>query len=76
MGTKNIDDNTYFWGHIGTILFHVILAGLLIYSSYQKKTFGLENRKFVMYCGVLLLIISLLAMIPIFKYKDDDIIIS
>ena len=76
MATKEVDENTYFWAHIGTILFHVILAGLLIYSTYRKDVFGVNNKKFVMWCGIILLIVSLLALVPIIKYKDDEIVIS
>ena len=76
MSSEHVSKDTYFYAHLFTALFHIILAGLLIACYYKNNIFGVKSRHVVMACGVVLLIVSALALIPIIKYKDDEILIN
>ena len=71
---KEISKKSYVWGHIGTIIFHVLIAALLI-TLYFRDTIGRVNRKtMVLILGSILLIVSLLALAPILKDYDRIVI--
>ena len=67
--TKNISRDAFAWGHFGTILFHLIIAILLVFNH---KIFKEDVRKAFFWIGIILLIISILAMIPIFMHYNKD----
>ncbi len=67
---KNVSKNSFAWGHFGVILFHVIISLILIFN---KNIFKDNNiRTYLKYIGIILIIISLLALWPIFVYYDKD----
>lgn len=67
---KNVSKNSFAWGHFGVILFHVIISLILIFN---KNIFKDDNiRKYLKYIGIILIIISLLALWPIFINYDKD----
>lgn len=67
---KNISKESYAWGHFGTILFHLLIALLLIFNNriFKDKIV----RKVFVYIGVILAIFSLLALIPTFMHYNKD----
>ena len=67
---KEIDKKTYVWSHVGVILFHSIIATILILSRYYEKLFNTNSRDVVLVIGFLLLIISLLSLWPVLKDYD------
>ena len=74
MAEKEISKKSYVWGHIGTILFHVLIASFLI-ALYFRDHIGSASRKtMVLILGSVLLIVSLLALAPILKDYDKIII--
>lgn len=74
MSDRHLSSGAYFWAHLGTIMFHLILALVLLYTSYKVN---FTNHKMVSrYVGFILGGVSILALIPIFKTKDEDITIS
>ena len=76
MTTKEIKKDSYVWGHVGVIIYHVVLASLLIISQFYYKLFGISSRILVLILAFILLITSLLALIPILKIDEDKIVIQ
>ena len=70
MGTQEVSQKSFVWGHFGTILFHLIIATLLIYWSKTEINHA-KLKKYIFWIGVVLLIVSVLALIPIFSHYDD-----
>ena len=71
---KEITKRTYVWAHVGTIMFHVLIGALLI-ALYFKDSLGAASRKtMVLILGVILVVISLLALIPILQNYNKIII--
>jgi uncharacterized membrane protein len=65
MKEKIISKKSYIWGHVATILFHIIIACVLI-SVYFMKSWS--RKKVDIICvslGSILLTVSLLSFIPI-----------
>lgn len=74
MADKEISKQSYVWGHIGTIFFHVVVASLLI-TLYFRESIGSASRKtMVLILGSVLLLVSLLALAPILKDYDKIVI--
>ena len=74
MSEKEISKKSYVWGHIGTIIFHVLIASLLI-TLYFRDSIGSASRKtMVLILGSVLLLVSLLALAPILKDYDKIVI--
>lgn len=73
MSVKTVNKSGYVWGHIATIMFHVILSLILLFFSYKKnyKKMHLVGR----YVGFVLGAVSLLALVPILITKEDDEIV-
>jgi hypothetical protein len=69
--TKNISRDAYVWGHFGVILFHLIIAGILIYMSFRYPE-GKNGKKYLLALGVLLGIVAILSLVPIFRHYGDD----
>jgi succinate dehydrogenase/fumarate reductase cytochrome b subunit len=67
---KNVSKNSFAWGHFGVILFHFIIGLFLIFNN--SKIYNIEIKKFLKPLGIILIIISLLALWPIFAYYDKD----
>ena len=69
--TKNVSKEGYVWGHFGTILFHLIIALLLIFN---RRFFNGEEklRRWFFWIGIVLAIFSILALIPIFMHYNKD----
>jgi glucan phosphoethanolaminetransferase (alkaline phosphatase superfamily) len=69
--TKNITKEAYAWGHFGVILFHLIIACLLTFNKIIFKN-EYRLRKWFQWIGIILLIVSLLALVPIFMYYNKN----
>jgi len=67
---KEIDKKTYVWSHVGVIIFHSIIAIILILSRYYEKLFNTNSRDVVLVIGFVLLIVSLLSLWPVLKDYD------
>ena len=61
--TKEVSKSSYVWAHMATIFVHVLLAAVIIYYR--------ENAKVVLIAGIVLLVMSLLAIIPILMPYDE-----
>lgn len=61
---KKLSKSTYVWSHIGIILFHTILAALLIATYFYDKV-GINSKTLVLIIGILLLVMSLGSLAPI-----------
>lgn len=68
---KEISKDSYVWGHVGVIIYHSLLAILLIVSQYLKKNIG---RNIVIFSALVLLITALLSLWPILKDYDKIVI--
>jgi len=67
---KVISKNAYFWGHIATIIFHIAIASVLI-SIYFMESWSKDKIEIIcVSLGSVLLVVSLLALVPIFRYKS------
>ena len=74
MAQKEVSKSAYVWGHVGSIVFHVLIASLLI-ALYFRDHLGSASRKtMVLILGSLLLLMSLLALIPVLMDYDKIII--
>lgn len=74
---KSVSRSSYIWAHVATIIFHVILAILILVSTSQSKAaVSYTNYRVLMTCGVLLLVVSLLAIIPIASHSQAGITIG
>lgn len=69
---KEISMEAYQWGHFGTILFHLIIGSLIVYYNYTEKS--KLGRKVTLWAAIVLIIVSLLALIPVFKDYDEIVI--
>lgn len=76
MSEKNIDKDAYVWGHVATIIFHVILG--LVIITYALKLNGSKElnhiRLVLLIAGGLLVVVSLLGLWPILKDYNKIII--
>lgn len=70
MGTQDISQSAFVWGHFATILFHSIIAFLLIWWGKTEINHA-KLKKYIFWIGVVLLVISLLSLIPIFSHYND-----
>ena len=70
---KHIDMEKYQWGHFGTILFHLIVGGVIIYYNRSRSS---SEKRISFWAGVILFFVSLLALLPIFNKDYDKIIIG
>lgn len=68
---KVISRDAYVWGHFGTILFHMGIAILLIVSYFVKNWDRDTLRIINVSVGAILLTVSILAMVPIFRWYDS-----
>ena len=75
MSTKNIDRKTHVAAHVGVIVYHTLVGILLVLTRYYESILSIKSRTFVMILGVILIITSLLALMPVLK-KYDKIIIE
>lgn len=69
--TKTISNDFYFWAHIATILFHLVVSALVLWRGWFVK-----KDKVLLWTGIILALISFLSLVPIIKYKNDQIIIN
>lgn len=70
MGTQEVSQESFVWGHFGTILFHLIIASLLIYWGKIDINHA-KLKRYIFWVGVILFVVSILALIPIFSHYDD-----
>ena len=71
---KNLKKTTFFWAHIGVIVYHFITAVLLLLSQFF---FGDTSGKItVVVLAVILLVVSLGSTYPIVKDYNKKIIIE
>lgn len=70
MGTQNISQESFAWAHFGTILFHSIIASLLIWWTRTDINYA-KLKKYVFWTGIILLVVSILALWPIFSHYND-----
>lgn len=68
---KVISRDAFAWGHFGTILFHVAIAILLIVSYFVKNWDRDTLRIINVSVGSVLLAVSILALVPIFRWYDS-----
>lgn len=74
---KKISRDAYVWGHFATILFHTFIAVFLIYLSYAKVgkgpgSYSMDTyRRILFITGVVLLIFSLGALMPVFQDYEE-----
>lgn len=75
MSEKNIDKDAYVWGHVATIIFHVILGLVIITYALKINSAELKNIRLVLLiAGGLLVVVSLLGLVPILKDYNKIII--
>jgi len=65
-----VSRSAYVWSHVGIIVFHILIAVLLLFSQYRGSVGGVSPRKLVIGSAVVLLIVSLLGLIPILQKKE------
>ena len=70
MAVKQIKKETYVWSHVGVIVFHSLLAIILIMTRYYKNLFNINSGVLVMGIGILLLVVSLMGLWPILKNHE------
>jgi hypothetical protein len=69
---KTVSSSAYFWGHLATIVFHVIIASLLISIYFKGNNWGMEKvRTISVSAGSVLLAVSLLSLVPILRYRKN-----
>ena len=74
MATKNVSKSTYVWAHVGTIIFHLLLAIGVWYSARYGNTFGIQQKTFLYALAGVLFIVSALSLVPILKDYDQILI--
>jgi hypothetical protein len=69
--SKKVSGRAFFWGHLITILFHLVISALVIYAGVS----GTDNKVLLYTAGGLLAGVSLLSLVPVIKkgaqYEDD-----
>lgn len=81
---KTVSKESYVWGHFGVIVFHTLIASLLIYLSYAKvaekgNTLTMRRYRNILFTtGIVLLIVSLGSLAPIFSDYDklENVVIN
>ena len=68
---KQVSKDGFAWGHFGTILFHLLIAIALLYLSYRTPSEE-KVKRWLFWLGLILCVVSILAMIPIFMYYNKD----
>jgi len=63
-----ISRDAYVWGHFAVILFHIGIAAVLISMYYVEDWSENTLRTIALSLGWVLMAVSLLALVPIFKY--------
>ena len=71
--SKDVSSSTFVWAHVAVIIFHVLVAVLLIISQRRAKVGGYASKSVVVFLGYLLLAVSLLGLVPILQEKDYTI---
>ena len=69
---QTITKNTFVWSHLAVIFFHALIAGVLIYFG-KSEIDNIKLKKYLFWIGIVLLVISLLALVPIFSDKEYTI---
>lgn len=64
MATRTLDQKTFVWAHVATILFHLIIASLLIWWTRTDINYA-KLKKYVFWTGIVLFVVSALAFWPI-----------
>ena len=63
--TKKISRSSYVWSHVAVIIFHILLAILLILTYFYDKLGKVESKTVVFVIGIVLLLMSLGSFVPI-----------
>lgn len=71
-----VSNDSFFWGHLAVILFHLGLGAFMIYMYKNKFIYGYRTRRILMWLGILLVVVSLLSIVPIAKYKNEELTIE
>ena len=66
---KVVSKDGYLWGHIGTIIFHIAIAVVLITIYFMSSWSRSTIEKLCLVLGSVLLAVSLLSLVPILKYS-------
>jgi hypothetical protein len=66
---KKVSRDGYIWGHIATIIFHIIIASLLITLYFKKKWSRETIEIWCVTLGSILLVVSILSIVPIVQYS-------
>ena len=64
----NVSKDAFRWGHFGVILYHLLTACITLVLIWKNKGSSFTIVKGLMF---LLILISLLALVPVFKKYDD-----
>jgi hypothetical protein len=62
---KTISRKTFVWAHVGVIIFHMLVVGLILYAAFSEK----DNKILLTVTGSVLGIVSLML-------KNEDYMIK
>jgi hypothetical protein len=74
MATKTVSKDAYVWAHVGTIIFHLLLAIAVIAVAAKGNVFGLKQKTVLYVIGGILFVVSALSLVPILKDYERIII--
>lgn len=66
-GSKPVSRKMFVWAHVLTIIFHLVIAALVIYAAYS----GSDNKTLLYTVGSILGAMSLLSLVPVLRYKPQ-----
>lgn len=68
-----ITRDAYAWGHFAVILFHFVIGLILVLIYFNEKMgWSIETVRIICITfGVIMMVMSILALVPIFKWYDD-----
>lgn len=69
-----VSEDSFRWGHFGVILYHLLTASITLFLVWKNKGTNFTIVKALM---LLMILISILGLVPVFKkYDNDEIIIK
>ena len=74
--TKNVSRKSFVWGHVGAILFHTLIAILILYVGIESLKTGnvTQSMKLLLVVsGSILLLFSLMSLWPILMKRQYNI---
>lgn len=76
MTDKTVSRTDYVWGHIAIIIFHIVVASLLISIYFMEEWSRNTVNIICVTLGSIMLTMSLLAFVPILNIREKIIIPS